>query len=249
VGLSTMARQDFITEVALHFDLNRKSQLVVDGSLATCGPRALVNDLGLRLDLLTRIDLVFELPASADSASRSAVAMLTGATIHVADHAERIRSLQVMVALLRERHPQVDLVRVAKLMQQRLDALLKPLKKCETPNFDPSAFSRRMANSLRKLVAASARVCDRGIACDQDVELAAELLQPKTDFLRGLATGVPDLRDSGARQSAIERFFAGRVFAPRDVMNTLGIPRRTAMRDLAKVAKKVGRGKYQIPNA
>lgn len=250
VGLSTMARQDFVAETALHYDLNRQSQLRADAKLAACGPRALVNDLGLRLDLLTRVDLIFELSASEKNAANCAKAMLSSRHGRDGDaggeREERIRTLRVMIALLRERHPEVDLGPVVGEMQRQLEALLKPLDACRTPDFDPSAFSRRMANSVRKLVAAAARLCDRGAATDQDVALAVELLRPKVDFLRGLATGVPDLRDLSARQAAIRRLFADRVFSPQEVMDALGIPRRTAMRDLREIAEKVGRGRYKI---
>ena len=82
-----------------------------------------------------------------------------------------------------------------------------------------------------------------------DVELAAELLKPKVDFIRSLATANPDLGDNVSRRAAIRRLFSGQTFSPSDVMHALGIPRRTVMRDLEAIAESCGRGKYRIDGA
>ena len=246
VDLSNQANQRFVSATALYLDVNRQSQLRADAQVAVGGPRAMVADLGLRVDLLTRIDLILELPAIAEETIESAQAMC-GADTGEQGKARTQRRLKVMMAMLRDRHPQVDLEPVVEEMQQALKKLIAPLNGCRTDDFDPSTFYRRMANSLRKLVAAAARLADRSVAQSSDVGLVVELLQPKVEFIRTLATAIRNLDDKPSRLAAIRRLFGGRVVSPAQVMDALGIPRRTVMRDLNEIGEREGRGKYRIP--
>jgi len=246
VDLSNQANQRFVSATALYLDVNRQSQLRADAQVAVGGPRAMVADLGLRVDLLTRIDLILELPAFAEETITSAQAMC-GAEAGDQGQARTRRKLKVMMAMLRDRYPEVDLEPVVGEMKQALEKLVAPLKGCRTDDFDPSTFFRRMANSLRKLVAAAARLADRSVAQSSDVDLVVEFLQPKVEFIRTLATAIRDLDDKPSRLAAIRRLFGGRVVSPAQVMDALGIPRRTVMRDLNEIGEKEGRGKYRIP--
>ena len=248
VDLSNMAMQRFICETALYFDLNRQSQLRADAQLGAGGARAMVADVGLRVDLLTRIDLIFELPAVTEATVDSAKDMLE---IEAGNRpqGEQRRRLQVLLALLRDHYPHVDLSPVTAQMQEALEQLVTPLNGCRTSDFDPGTFFRRMANSLKKLVAASARLGNRSVAVPADVDQVVELLSPKVDFIRMLATSVRDINDKPGRQAAILRLFGGRVVGPKQVMDALGTPRRTVMRDLDEVGVREGQGRYRIPAA
>ena len=177
----------------------------------------------------------------------SSAKAMCGAEPDGPDRVQALRRMKVLMALLRDRHPEVNLSPVVAKMEQALEKLVAPLAGCRTDDFDPSTFFRRMANSLRKLVAAAARLGDRSAARSSDVDLVVELLQPKVEFVRTLATANRDLDDKPSRLAAIRRLFGGRVVGPAQVMDALGIPRRTVMRDLNEIGEKEGRGRYRIP--
>lgn len=158
------------------------------------------------------------------------------------------RMLQVMMAVLRDRHPDVDLSGVQSSAAKELERLLAPLGHCRTRDFDPAAFPRRMANSMKKLIAASARLHDRDVATEADVALAVEILEPKVDLIRRVATAVVDMNDQVSRRAAIRRQFGGGEASPQEVMDFLGeVSRSTIMRDLRDIGVKSSYGKYGIP--
>jgi len=153
-----------------------------------------------------------------------------------------------MMAVLRDRHPEVDLSDVQEPAAGALKRLLAPLAHCRTRDFDPAAFPRRMANSMKKLIAASARLHDRNVATEADVALAVEILEPKVDFIHRVATAVPDMNDQVSRRAAIRRQFGGGEASPQEVMDFLGAASRsTVMRDLRDIGVKSSYGKYRIP--
>lgn len=156
------------------------------------------------------------------------------------------RILQVICAVLRDRHPEVDLGPVEDRAAQELQRLLTSLEGCRTADLGPAAFPRRMAHSMKKLVAASARLHDRSVATEADVALGVAILEAKVDFIRRLMTGVPDMSDIASRQAAIRRMFGGQEVEPKDIMAAFGIPRRTVMRDLEALGEKVRHGLYRI---
>lgn len=250
VTLSNAASQAFACDTAVYFDLNRRSQLKADNQLRCGGARAQFADLGFRLDTLTRVDVVVELPELSGDADATAEAMLDRATdpalLRNPARRARLRALRVLIALLRHQWPSVDLTPVQSRMRAALRQLFDPLRDCRSPDLNPDSFKRRMSNSIYKLVAASARLRNSGIADENDVALAVSILEPKVEFIRAIATAPPDPKDPAGRRAAIERLFSGRPFTPKQVMDAFGWPRRTVMRDLDEWAIRTAYGRYRI---
>jgi hypothetical protein len=246
VELSNVAAHGFICNTAVHLDLNRRSQLHADRALRAGGPKAELADLGLRADLLTRIDIIIELPSDAKDAVASAEAMLGTVGLSDGSRVKRERRLQVLMGLLRHLHPKVDVP--PEHAQRALAELLAPLGECESADLSPSIISRRMSNSMAKLVAASARLHDRPIASQQDVALAVELLTPKVEIIKRIATAQGS-RDPRARHAVYRRLYGGTVVQPKQIQRDLNLPRSTVVRDLEAIGTRVGYGKYQITTA
>jgi hypothetical protein len=242
--VSTIARQTLPAETAIYLDLNRKSQLRADGSLAVGGPKAAIADVGVPLHILSRIDVIIELPNIASSATACADKMLrTSAEPDLSAQ----RRLRCIVALLRDRHPEVDLSTVEHEMGEALKDVLEYLPSAASADLHVSSFPRRMANSMKKLVAAFARLRDCSVAASGDVEFAAELLKQKALFVSSIAETEPSPLTQDERIAVIQEVFGGQVISPKDVMDTLGYPRRSVMRYLDSLGSKVARGQYRIP--
>lgn len=244
-----------MASVGFVIDLNRMSQV------ATGFTRRDAAILGLR-PLLSRVDVIIEIAPDPELAWRVAqerYAKLTTAAEPL-DTAGWARHLRVLVAALRDRHPEVDLDPVTEQMamvHQQIN-----VENAEMLAALPEAgdIPARMVNSFARLVAAAARANDRAVATEDDVREAAGFLKEKLKYFHILLpTEHPEAATTrgalASSEAAIrDRISDGRIFTATDLVQVHEevtgelVSERTARRWLKILgAKRVGHGEYERP--
>lgn len=245
---------DIPVETALLADINPKS---------TTQPRHrdtpvyYLEDLGLPINFLSRLDLVIVFPRDIErqiATMRHIVDSVTciGPAVDLASD-PRSRELQVYLAALRDAHPVIEVGGVNAEVHGRLNRLIEANAaklKALTLFAD---FAIRGAKSVLKLVAASARLNDRDVAVPEDVAIAFDLFEEKMAFLSQLEPGfrtVRNLKDD-LRTHRLERLrehFAGQqvhISVPCGMFPD--IARRTIQRDLRELgAVPTTKGYWQL---
>ena len=199
--------------------------------------------------LLSRLDVIVGLPRNDALAWGVAEEMYTART-RVARLEEEpwVRDLRLLVAALRDAHPEIDLIP----MQEAARKVHRQLATADLFGGLPNSgdFATRLSISFQRLLAASARANDRNVATIEDVRRAAAFLLKKLTFLRELAAQVPQ------RPIDLDTFLA--QFAGRDVNPTTvaeeyttatgkDVDERTVRRHLQKHGRQVGHGRYRLP--
>jgi hypothetical protein len=167
--------------VGLILDANRTGQL--DASRTGHRPEAAI--LRLR-PLLSRVDVIVEIPEDPDRPWHVAKQMYGKLVVHQEGATEPpwARPLRLLVATLRDRYPTIDLVPVRGAMEAvhtKLHADNREVLRLLSHGGD---VPTRLAISFARLVAASARAHDRGVACDEDVEVALKFVNMKLRYLK-----------------------------------------------------------------
>jgi hypothetical protein len=242
------------TSAALVVDLNRHAQLVQNSATAPSSEAPII----LLRPLLSRIDLAVEIPADPKRAWKIGAELYKSLKqgTGTLDGQPWVRRLRLLVAALRDRHPEVDLDGVRDAMQAAHEAIA--VENADTFLRLPEAgdVPVRMAISFARLVTASARAHDRSVAEPEDVDEALRFIRMKLEFLQ---ITVPELLRSEAAPAAdgygktYERH-AGQAVRPEDFMKTYSevtgdvISERTARRRLRRLgAVRRGRGVYLLP--
>lgn len=179
---------------SLLFDLNRTSQVRAGGLVLPGRMEAAI--LQVR-PVLSRMDLLCEIPPDVerawDVARRLYRSMGTG---HVTlDDQPWVREARLLVAALRDRHPEVNIDRVRELMATTHDDIRKSNADLFDSRPELGDVPARMAISFVRFVSASARSRDRSIAEPIDVVVAATFITMKLRFLA--MTGVSWVPASG----------------------------------------------------
>jgi hypothetical protein len=211
--MTKAATAQFAAQTAVHMNLNRQS--VINARLPGPGLRGKLKDLGIPVDLLTRIDLLIEL-AFGDNPTEQAQDMV--AQFIPADTPERRKEkadkellIKTIIARLIDRNLEVSFAGY----EDKLRALVgdisillshfsSRMSEEHQQLFDADGLLRRMANSIRKLVSASARLSNRSQINDEDIEVVWDLLSFKLEFVRWICE--PDakrVRTLSSRQEAV----------------------------------------------
>jgi hypothetical protein len=237
--------------VGLIIDANRTSQLD-----ARVEQRAEAAILRLR-PLLSRLDVIAEIPEDPERAWDVARQMYGRLRVHREGSTEPpwARPLRLLVATLRDRHPEVDLSQVTRAMEGVHANLHEDNRDVLKLIVQAGDIPTRVAISFGRLVAASARAHDRSVASDADVEVALKYLNLKLRYLAMHAAKPmserPDVQD--ARQDWVSRY-AGATVSATDVaveyqaQTGVEVSPRTIRRDfIALGAKRVGKDKWLLP--
>lgn len=265
-----MASASYSAKTALHINSNLQS--ILTAALDLYGPQARAQLLCLPWDLLTRIDLLMKLDAG-DDAEGGAKEMVHAAHGPLSEEEEaelaaRTRRLKVLIAHLIDRAPVVSLEQVG----PELDALVENISavlRSDTARltglahqgFEGDSQLRRMANTIKKLVAASARLRGRTEATAEDVKCAEEMVNLKLEVLRWLCSDEARIIYQGtlkeqaerARREEEARFavylerFGGQTVTAAQLADELGFTDRTVRRDLRKRGIRPEQGRYTLP--
>lgn len=225
---------------ALLIDMNRDRQAWGGG------PRNEAPLLTLK-PLLSRLDLIVEIER--DDESAIAIAARIAATVARSPNTDStwMRKLQLLVAVLREEHPSIDLEPVGECLSEAVRTLC--LRAAEA-HLDVGDFAARFAISLHRLTSALARSADRAIAEPRDVEEARHFIELKIDALESLGCeSVPNAIDL---DSWLDRF-RGQEVSPADLREAYKrdtghiVNERTVRRHIQDRAHaRVGKGRYKL---
>ena len=188
------------TPVGLIIDMNRVSQLH-SGQVGKSRAEAALARLR---PLLSRIDVIAEIPANPGRAWRIGARMLrtlsqTGQKLEQQTWA---REAKLVVASLRDTLPIIDIEPMRDAMTEKFDEL----RQINAPLFanrdDAGDLATRTAVSMTRLVLASARACGRAHAIQADVDRAVRFLNMKLKFLALLPLPLVRLSDCPPNRAA-----------------------------------------------
>lgn len=235
---------------ALLVDLNRTAQVGLVGA----------QEAGLlRIrPLLSRIDCILEFPEDAHRswtvARKLYGSMGGGADL---DHQPWVRKLRLLVALLRDTNPDVDLDPVRDLMVAVHDEVYSSNEAKFGDMPEASDIPARLAISFCRFVAAAARGRNSDVAEPIDVDIATTFINHKLEFLKVKGTSYPTSVTGETTGEARDEWFAryaGREVRSQDLVKQYkeqtgqGISERTARRHLKRLGgRRTGRGLYMLP--
>ncbi len=200
-----------------------------------------------------------DIPADVQRAWKvgAAIYRTIGAGSDAFDAQPWVRRLRLLVGLLRDRHPEVDLDQVRASMEAAHNEIARQNENLFSTLPELGDIPVRLAITMARLVSASARAHDRSVATLEDLEEALAFIRLKLEFLR---VAVPDLvgaAGAAARadgDDAAKQRHAGQTIHFTDFVKTYAestgdvISERTARRHLRRLgAVRRGRGLYLLP--
>ena len=231
---ATSAMASLQTNTALHLDLNRESDLFV-GAATTGDYRR------LPLNVLSRADVLHEYPDDPDYMFDVAAEMASRTRVIGPDtrgrDATRARELQLLVALLRERIPEVVVpAGVANAVASYLQEIGERHRALRDVHRRLGGFATRLANSINKLMAASARGHGRGDVVMGDLDTARLHVERKLEALNGVFTQTRARRAGWTnRADAAHEEFGGDDWSAHDYERATGASQPTAYRDIVRM--------------
>jgi hypothetical protein len=237
--------------VGLIIDANRTGQLD-----AKVGDRPEAAILRLR-PLLSRLDVIAEIPEDHDRAWRVASAMYARLKVHHEGSSEPAwaRPLRLLVGTLRDRHPKVDLTAVTGAMEDVHTKLYEDNRDVLRLMTQAGDIPTRLAISFGRLVAASARAHDRSVASELDIHVALKFINLKLRYLRmhtaksmSERPDVQDARRDWVRRRGGASVTADDLAARYHAEAGVDVSSRTIRRDLIALgATRVGKDKWLLP--
>lgn len=255
--------------------LNGNQKHMVEGTPVPKGPRARLADLGLPLDLFSRIDVVLwvGIDKKLEEVARELAAqkLPPPSKDQEEERARRIRRLQLLVAELRDSIPQVSMDAVQDEIRAACDQIVLVLREkqahlqgAEATLLPPEALMVRMARTLRKLVASSARLYGRDHALPVDVDIALDILGFKTEVIHWLTTNEPRIYGQGSlkwqykmveaeaesRRESMMNLFSERQdgVSAEEIAKAVRSNADAVVRDLAYVGASCKDGLYRVPS-
>jgi hypothetical protein len=250
--------------------INGNHRHVIEGRPCPKGVHQRLADIGMALDVFSRIDVVMSLCIGddIDRVARELVRMRVHEPMDPAEKERRRRMLKVMVALLRDEIPQVDLTPVEDLLEGAVARLQRIVREYaaqagEEGAMVPAAMSLRMARGLRKLAGAFARLDGVSVANEGHVRGAEKMMGYKLEVLKWVCGAGSAIVPQGtveqqerrvvvqqqARQQQMMDQFGGQQVAAEEIAAGLGKGARTVSWDLRQMGIEPVGGKYAVPTA
>jgi len=191
---------------SLLIDLNRFQHLGSDPH--TGGAEAAL--LGVR-PVLSRADLLCDIPPDAERAWAVGRAMCdaVGTGRERLEGSVEVRELRLLVALLRDRHPHVDITGVREDLGNAFDRVYEANRTFIRATPESGDVPVRLAITFARFISAIARSHDRSHAEPADVDEAAEYVNLKLNFLK-MTAPAPTVRAPRATGRANPADWVGR---------------------------------------
>jgi hypothetical protein len=241
-------------EASLLIDLNRLRHLGSGGP--TPGAEAAL--LGVR-PVLSRADLLCDIPPDADRAWAVGRAMCdaVGSGRERLEGSVAVRELRLLVALLRDRHPHVDLTGVRVELGNAFDKIYEANKVFIRTTPESGDIPVRLTITFARFISAIARSHDRSHAEPSDVNDALEYVNLKIGFLKMTAPAPTVRRTSGRANPAdwVDRHAGGEVKTQQivdeyEAETGAAVSERTVRRAVHNAGGKwVAKGVYVLPVA
>jgi len=240
-------------QASLLFDLNRTSQIQTGGVVVPTSREAAI--LQVR-PVLSRMDLLCEIPVDVerqwDVSLKFYKTMKTGPVSR--DDPQWVRDARLLVAALRDRHPEVNLDAVRDLMEQTHQKIQQGNAALFKDNPELGDIPARLAISFARFVSAGARARDSSTADATDVAEAAEFISMKLKFLSMVGVSVPVEGAEGDSPVEWAARYRGQdveteeVRAAYEKATGRSASERTFRRALQKLGgTSQGRGRYRLP--
>lgn len=183
-------REPLHSEVGIYLDLNLEAAM--KGHVPGRTGQTLLDSQGFVTDLLSRMDELFCVEAGPDPerSARDSVwadAQRPPPRPVEEDLVQRRRDLQLLVAVVRDELPVVNLDRVADILVDGFFDRGARLEQLRSRSLHASEFIRRGSRSLHKLAVGAARLCGAETAGPLDAQLALLLFDAKIATLAWLA--------------------------------------------------------------
>ena len=257
---STAAKKTHPAETSIHIDTNRLTDIWPGRE-----PKDFVENIGIPMHVLTRFDIILDIPADTEREIRTALDRLRGSAKVTAKSrrktaepsAIRIRKL---VAVLRDKHEEVNIPKhIHEYMRKRFEELRDANKERLKDLPHLSDFMQRMMNSLHKFATAHARMRDRSVCDEEDVKVALTFIGKKLEALSRLHSELkipkgwePRPRGEKIAEWIAQEFPPGTIVTVKDVRGAyekrFGIPldERTAQRWLRRAATQGRKGSWKL---
>lgn len=228
IAPSKAAAATYEVQAAVHLNGNRVSS-VFDRPCGA-GAKGRLSDLALTFDLFSRIDVPVELDCD-DDPTDSAIEMsrrpLPPRTPQTdVERYERTGALKVLVARLLDRFPQVDMTPIEEQVGQLTADAIAVLRDVSAPARDSGVevdgLLRRLANTVRKLVGAAARLDGRGVANRSDLEIVWKMVSYKLEVVRYLCGEAARVTPLGRREEVVRKAERAREQRWRDIAARFG---------------------------
>lgn len=240
-----------VARTALILDANRTAQL---GGSTRAAEAAILT----QRPLLSRIDSMIEIRLDVDRSWRVAGEMYgsLGQGSGVLEDQPWVRRLRLLVAHLRDAHPEIRDAGATEALRQAHDEIRQSNEVLSDMRGDDlSAVAGRMPITLMRMVWASARAHDRDVATAEDARLALHFFRYKLTFLALNQGHVPVSDRPGVRNARRDYYarYEGQEVSVRtvrqDMQEDLGeaVSTKTIKRDLTKLGAVERKGLWLLP--
>lgn len=229
--ISGAAREKLSAEVAIHIDLNRRSDLFAEA----VGAKQAMEDIELPFYILSRFDYITELEKNLRLQTDKSYKLLQASTAtkttnktkigsHCGKHGLEVdRFLKLIVAYVMAEFDEIEMGAVRRYMLKKFREIEKLNKDSFKKMPELASFQMRLVNSLQKFVIALTRVQLLDGSNKQAVDGAFHLLSRKLDFLKTVNEDyvVPRYKTTGieAFQKWLCDAYGTKRFAPKKVIS------------------------------
>jgi DNA replicative helicase MCM subunit Mcm2 (Cdc46/Mcm family) len=225
------ARATYSARAAVH--VNGNWQFGPDAVQVEGESRSLSNIPLLSEDMLSRFDVVVILDEDEDPAQMARdIAMQQIRPLSPEEKKQRERdlwALKVLVAQLIDRAPEVDMEPVKEQMGKLMDDITLVLRDAtakltgpQRQRLDPDCMLKRCANSMRKIVGASARLDGRTVANGGDVKWAAHFINHKLEVVRWVCSDSGQLSRMHRMEVQVQRAEKARELRFKEILRVFG---------------------------
>jgi hypothetical protein len=267
VGKAHKAQYEALTSI--HLDMNKRSDLVPGLDLkGKSRVSQRLEDIKIPSNLLSRFDYIVDIPRDVERQLNVALEMFKGRESRKEPSSIK-RELQLIVACLRDAHPEISTEEVDQYMFRAWREIISTHNDYIRKSDFVSDYVTRANRSFYKFVHSIARLNGRSQATESDVDTALPFIQAKFDFVVSLIEEREPLAieagDETEEDVTVERTqeqkrfywifmnFPGREVTIEEVMNAWNeqgegpkVGERTVRRNLDKIGQKRSRGKWYI---
>lgn len=236
--------------VSLHLDANRYSQVYRDREFNS------FEDIDIPMNILSRFDLIMEIPPDAERQREISKAMITAKKLGNRTKARKLegwaKQLNMIIAFLRKQYSNIFLPEeVADYIRTKLDAAIEPYRGQGEFDTNYQTTQNRISFSVQKLVKAIACANMDVNVTKEHVDYAFKFINEKIRFIASIDAkeaeelAAPDINDRDERKELLAREFHGKEFTAKEARELLvskmegEISVKTVGRDLKELGARI----------